>query len=130
MIRPFWLGRLTASTLLLVPLLTVALSLQARAHGDYSVGYNYRWFGTAPFCRGSCPSGWSPMRRDKSGDGKRCVSGWKVYCRRLATTLPPCHSHEVRRPPEIARACGFGWSARGTRRVGWNRIIVNCCPSP
>lgn len=47
--------------------------------------FRYRWFGTAPACGGSpkdCRSrSMQFVRRDKKGDGKSCVTGWKVECR-------------------------------------------------
>lgn len=49
----------------------------------------YRWYGTAPFCSGSCPSGWTYVSRSKSGDGARCWTGWKHYCRR-STYVDQC----------------------------------------
>ena len=39
-----------------------------------------RWFGRAPFCNGSCPSGWTQIRTDRSGDGATCWTGEKVLC--------------------------------------------------
>merc|ERR1712036_159463 len=28
-----------------------------------------KWFGTAPFCNGACPSGWTYVQRSAAGDG-------------------------------------------------------------
>ena len=38
------------------------------------------WEGTAPMCNARCPSGFKVMKRDKKGDGKKCVTGTKVFC--------------------------------------------------
>ncbi|KAK3387763.1 hypothetical protein B0H63DRAFT_470873 [Podospora didyma] len=58
--------------------------------------YEQKWFGTAPFCRGSCPSEWHQIRRASSGGqcdrskkgvciscsgfGSSCWTGSKVLC--------------------------------------------------
>ncbi|KAI0327667.1 hypothetical protein GY45DRAFT_1327315 [Cubamyces sp. BRFM 1775] len=38
------------------------------------------WSGTAPFCAGSCPVGYTECGRDSCGDGACCWTGYKVYC--------------------------------------------------
>ncbi|KAH8655233.1 hypothetical protein BX600DRAFT_515071 [Xylariales sp. PMI_506] len=38
------------------------------------------WSGTAPFCEGACPRGWSTEKKDGCGDGNCCASGWKYFC--------------------------------------------------
>jgi len=38
------------------------------------------WDGSAPFCAGSCPRGWTSGKRSSSGDGLQCWTGDKVYC--------------------------------------------------
>ena len=38
------------------------------------------WSGTAPFCEGACPVGFTTVAMDRCGDGNCCVTGWKVYC--------------------------------------------------
>jgi hypothetical protein len=38
------------------------------------------WDGTAPFCAGACPAGYTAQRRDSCGDGACCITGYKVYC--------------------------------------------------
>lgn len=38
------------------------------------------WEGKAPACNGECRPGYTLARRDKSGDGKKCVTGSKAYC--------------------------------------------------
>lgn len=42
--------------------------------------YSCAWFGTAPWCNGICPRGWTFRGADRSGDGSLCVSGQKVFC--------------------------------------------------
>lgn len=41
------------------------------------------WFGTAPFCDGKCPGGWTECETSKTGDGDRCWTGNKVRCAEL-----------------------------------------------
>ena len=38
------------------------------------------WDGTAPFCAGGCPQGYTEKKRNSCGDGACCVTGYKVYC--------------------------------------------------
>ena len=38
------------------------------------------WDGTAPFCAGSCPDGYTEENRGSVGDGAACWTGYKVYC--------------------------------------------------
>ncbi|KAL0947316.1 hypothetical protein HGRIS_013435 [Hohenbuehelia grisea] len=38
------------------------------------------WDGTAPFCAGSCPPGYTEENRGSCGDGACCWTGYKVYC--------------------------------------------------
>ena len=38
------------------------------------------WEGKAPACNGKCSAGFKVIKRDKSGDGKKCVTGSKAYC--------------------------------------------------
>ena len=57
----------------LLCLILLAVNVHARC--------NIFWSGTAPFCRGKCPRGYTTLRRDKCGDGKCCWTGSKAYCR-------------------------------------------------
>ncbi|PPQ87318.1 hypothetical protein CVT25_002066 [Psilocybe cyanescens] len=41
------------------------------------------WSGTAPFCAGSCPSGYEEEIRGSCGDGACCWTGYKVLCCRI-----------------------------------------------
>jgi len=38
------------------------------------------WDGTAPFCSGSCPNGYTEEDRGYCGDGACCWTGIKVLC--------------------------------------------------
>ncbi|RUS34779.1 hypothetical protein BC938DRAFT_478572 [Jimgerdemannia flammicorona] len=38
------------------------------------------WSGTAPFCAGSCPEGYTEITRSSCGDGACCWTGYKVLC--------------------------------------------------
>lgn len=38
------------------------------------------WEGKAPACNGECRPGYTLAKRDKEGDGKKCVTGTKAYC--------------------------------------------------
>ncbi|KAI0389673.1 hypothetical protein F5Y17DRAFT_462522 [Xylariaceae sp. FL0594] len=42
------------------------------------------WDGTAPFCAGSCPTGYTEENRGSCGDGACCWTGYKVLCCRIA----------------------------------------------
>jgi len=79
---------------------------QDNAEGPYRVvcscslplyRYTQKWVGTAPFCSGSCPNDWHPIRRASSGSGcdrsrkglcidcqasfgSGCLTGTKVLC--------------------------------------------------
>jgi hypothetical protein len=53
-----------------------------------AVGNADQWYGTAPFCAGSCPSGWQELQRlsccgsnSAPGCGACCWTGNKVLCR-------------------------------------------------
>ncbi|KAM0744909.1 hypothetical protein ACQRIT_000293 [Beauveria bassiana] len=43
---------------------------------DYFADETCLWFGTAPFCQGSCPAGWRLIQRERLN----CWRGAKVYC--------------------------------------------------
>jgi len=53
-------------------------------------GFQYKWFGTAPFCSTSSDDckrwGGRAVVYDKVGGGKRCSSGQKVLCHRSANS--------------------------------------------
>ena len=39
-----------------------------------------KWFGTAPLCKGKCPSGWTSVKRSKTDGGNPCITGSYVRC--------------------------------------------------
>ena len=44
------------------------------------------WDGTAPFCAGSCPTGYTEEGRGFCGDGACCWTGYKFLCCRVTAT--------------------------------------------
>jgi len=38
------------------------------------------WEGKAPACNGKCRAGFKNIKRSKKGNGKKCITGTKVYC--------------------------------------------------
>jgi len=38
------------------------------------------WDGTAPFCAGSCPNGYTESNKGSCGDGACCWTGYKSLC--------------------------------------------------
>ncbi|KAF4623302.1 hypothetical protein D9613_002397 [Agrocybe pediades] len=56
---------------------------------------NCYWDGTAPFCAGACPNGYTEEIRDPYGNGACCWTGLKVLC---------CRD---------AEGCGSGGAGRG-----------------
>lgn len=77
---------------------------------------NCRWFGTAPFCDGSCPPGYSQRMRDQRGDGKKCASGSKVYCcaeRRVIQPVSFCRTYADTAIAQHRRALDRGCSVSG-----------------
>ncbi|PPQ97769.1 hypothetical protein CVT26_012799 [Gymnopilus dilepis] len=44
------------------------------------------WDGTAPFCAGSCPAGYTEEDRGSCGDGACCWTGYKVLCCKTAAS--------------------------------------------
>lgn len=68
---------------------------------------NY-WDGTAPFCKGGpCKPGWHATREDKSGDGKKCWSGRKVYCE--CDVAPTCQDYWSGTGPFCKGQCASGY---------------------
>ncbi|KYK58539.1 hypothetical protein DCS_05556 [Drechmeria coniospora] len=57
-----------------------------------------QWFGTAPFCDGTCPDGWRAHHGDPSGDGDKCLTGHKTYCCPLVRSLLPLAPEHLSRP--------------------------------
>lgn len=67
--------------------LPMMLALLAFLPGEAS-SRECRWFGTAPFCSGSCPSGWEPQLFRGRPFRAPCVTGSKVSCCRINTCGP------------------------------------------
>src|SRR5437763_9602561 len=44
------------------------------------------WSGTAPFCKGSCPSGCITLESSERGNGAYCATGSKKLCDCCSTT--------------------------------------------
>ncbi len=93
----------------------------------------YKWYGTAPFCSGECPSGWTYVKRDKRGDGARCWTGWKHQCKQMSsveTCQKPSKDYDPDCPPggEIfywfgtapfcSGECPSGWTQQSTSNRG------------
>ena len=38
------------------------------------------WAGTSPFCNAECKTGYRGCYTDAYGDGKKCLTGVKIYC--------------------------------------------------
>lgn len=57
---------------------TAVLLVAIGAHGARA--QTCVWEGKAPACNGDCRPGYTLAERDKSGDGKKCVTGTKAYC--------------------------------------------------
>lgn len=51
---------------------------QANENGPAPAGCY--WDGTAPFCAGSCDSGYTETDRGSCGDSRCCWTGYKVLC--------------------------------------------------
>ncbi len=65
-------------------------------------GRTCRWEGTAPFCNGGCPGGWSAAQPPPGSDaGYQCWTGSKTYC---------CHGDNlgVTGAALTARNCTYG----------------------
>jgi hypothetical protein len=60
-------------------LLILSVFLLAR-HTAPAVAETCIWEGTAPACNGNCRPGYTLAKRDKEGDGKKCLTGTKAYC--------------------------------------------------
>ncbi|KAI0135667.1 hypothetical protein F4814DRAFT_444483 [Daldinia grandis] len=57
------------------------------------------WSGTAPFCAGSCDSGYADCGTSSCGDGACCITGYKKYCC-LGSTCPDGIDLEALEAPE------------------------------
>ncbi len=96
---------------------------------------NCKWFGTAPFCRGSCPPGYNQRIRSQRGDGKKCVSGSKVYCcteRRVSLTVNFCRAYAetaiAQHRMALDRGCSVSgpvWSQDFFHHINWCLMLAS-----
>lgn len=87
----------------------------------------FKWFGTAPFCNGRCPSGWTYVKRSKSGDGARCWTGWKRQCKKVTQVeqcSKPAKDYNPSCPPGGNKHFWFGRApfCRGSCPSGWTQV--------
>ena len=86
------------------------------AHASAYRSNSCKWYGTAPFCGGSCPLGQYQVLRSRRGDGKKCATGNKVYCcPTLRTTNQPayCLEYAQRAINQYHRAVAKGCRVSG-----------------
>ncbi len=104
------------------------------AEASYLRPGDCRWFGTAPFCNGSCPIGYYQALRDVSGDGKACRRGNKAYCCPQTRSQSPsqCFAYARNAIDQYARArrlrCGVSgpeWSGDFDHHYEWCRQLVS-----
>lgn len=94
-----------------------------------------KWFGTAPFCEGSCPEDWQQLERGSAGDGASCWTGAKVLCQHCDPTPKPecspteteteCY-HSVKICKNIERIAGSDGRPNGDTRVCSSYICGTC----
>ena len=72
------------------------------------------WEGRAPVCNGKCRAGYKKIKESKKGpkDGKRCVTGKKVYCCKKAAV------EIFGRAPICNGKCPKGWTRVGDSKNG------------
>ena len=61
-------------------LLSISLLASLAAPPPRAAADTCLWEGKAPACNGECRAGYTLVKRDKDGDGKKCVTGTKAYC--------------------------------------------------
>ena len=72
------------------------------------------WEGTAPACNGKCEPGYQLIKKDKKGDGTKCVTGQKAYC---------CKEADIRirgTAPACSGQCKAGETTLGYQKKGPN----------
>jgi hypothetical protein len=72
------------------------------------------WKGRAPFCNGKCDTGYTGVKTSKSGDGKPCTTGHKVYCCLTESV------HVVGKGPFCNGKCPLGEETLGYQTTGVN----------
>ena len=88
-------------------------------------GCSTKWYGTAPFCDGSCPNRCEQLARSKSGDGGSCWSGTKVQCR-CSTPSGPDESSCI--PTETSTKCyGVVLVCTNIQRTGNPQVPTRTC---
>ena len=73
-----------------------------------------RWEGTAPLCDGKCDPGYTQTKTSKTGDGKKCATGNKIYCC-LTSSI-----HVVGKAPLCNGKCPTGEVTVGYQKEGEN----------
>jgi hypothetical protein len=89
------------------------------SHAAATRAQDCRWFGTAPFCNGSCPVGYHQKITSNRGDGKKCRRGSKVYCCRIIRGQSPasCLAYATHAIQQLERARERGCAVQGAE---WN----------
>ena len=86
---------------------------------------NCKWFGTKPFCSGSCPRGWRQKRT------RRCTTGRQVYCcnpnapvqNLNSFVIPcPCIRSPIRFPPGVSKEWTTSFNTMG---LGCGRAVID-----
>jgi hypothetical protein len=72
------------------------------------------WEGTAPLCNGKCDAGYTQTKTSKTGDGKKCSTGHKVYCCFTSSI------HIVGKAPLCNGRCPAGEETVGYQKQGEN----------
>ena len=99
---------LTTITLTIVGMFLVGTSVQATDKDPC------RWEGKAPACNGKCDAGFTLIKKNKTGDGKKCVTGTKAYCC-LTSSI-----HIVGKAPFCSGKCPVGEETLGYQKEGKN----------
>ena len=68
------------AALLVLSATLFASAAAAPSEDSASVPPKCFWDGTAPFCAGICPPGYTGKEKSSCGDGACCWAGYKEYC--------------------------------------------------
>ena len=75
------------------------------------------WGGTAPFCHPDpCKFGWHQTQESKTGDGKKCLTGHKIYCQ--CDVKPNCQDFWSGTAPFCKGSCPAGYKELYQSSVG------------
>lgn len=93
-----------------------------------SLAQSCGWYGTGPFCSGSCPGGMTQYQRWDGG----CTTGSRAYCCRFqeskAERLTPAYCTEFGTGPICDGSCPSGWTERGRPTDGCVKgSKAKCC---